>query len=204
MIAMLQPTNPDLCDCTRTKLVDFLRTCGVLAPASEWSPRLEQLSHAWYRPALWGPEPTDVSAHRLRALAQRREYQGTSFVLHFDPLTNVHQHQPNMEVVHPRIACALRQRCVAVLVQQLEDRHHGAVPKQSLQEGMEMRICPTSQDGHHNGEVYCWLPGIPLRRSFAFAVLAALEESLSTTPLTIQIDDAECIVPFYGYGIRYI
>ena len=138
---------------------------------------------------------------RERKIEQRKNHLGTSFFLNFDPFCNLHQLQGHPgDLVRKDIAQSLHQRFLEVFVAQFPD---DPSPMSQLAKILRVAICSRPQPGFNNGEVYLWLPGIPLREEFIFTMLKKLKDSIEENPIKVNIEEKDHEVQFYGWGFRY-
>lgn len=138
---------------------------------------------------------------REQEIEQRKNHLGTSFFLNFDPLCNLHQLQGHLgESVCEEIAQSLRERFIEVFVAQFSDN---PPPVEQLTGTLRVAICPRPQPGFNNGEVYLWLPGIPLKEEFVFTMLKKFRDFIEENPIKVNIEEKDYEVQFYGWGFRY-
>jgi len=73
---------------------------------------------------------------------------------------------------------------------------------EQLEGTLRVAVCPRPQPGFNNGEVYLWLPGIPLKEEFVFTMLKKLRDSIEENPIKVNIEEKDYEVQFYGWGFR--
>lgn len=137
-----------------------------------------------------------------KEVERRRKRLGTSFFLNFDPLCRLHQ-QPDVkgEFARNDIVRQLSERFLEVFVAQFPKEP--PFPINGFRRVLSVQICPYAQPGFNNGEVYLWLPGIPLEENFVFQMLKAFRDSLEKELVVANIDGTDYPVQFYGWGFRY-
>jgi hypothetical protein len=136
-----------------------------------------------------------------REIKRRKNRLGTSFFLNFDPLCNLHQIDGHVgDMARRDIARSLHERFIEVFVTQFPDN---PPPVEELASRLRVAICPHLQPGFNNGEVYLWLPGIPLNEDFVFKMMRSLRSSLEENPISVFVEDKDYEVLFYGWGFRY-
>lgn len=139
---------------------------------------------------------------REREIERRKNHLGTSFFFNFDPLCNLHQLPGCLgELARGEIAQSLRQRFIDVFMGQCPSDN--PPPLGQLEEMLRVKICPQPQPGFNNGEVYLWLPGIPLEEGFVFKILKEFRNSVEKYPIRVNVEGKCYEVLFYGWGFRY-
>lgn len=138
---------------------------------------------------------------REREIERRKNHLGTSFFLNFDTLCNLHQIDGHVgDMVRRDIARSLHERFIEVFAAQFPDN---PPPIEELASRLRVAICPHPQPGFNNGEVYLWLPNIPLNEDFVFTMMRRLRSSLEENPISVYVEGESYEVPFYGWGFRY-
>jgi len=139
---------------------------------------------------------------REKEIERRRKHLGTSFFLNFDPLCHLHQLEGQKgEFARADMARQLRERFVDVFAECC-----GSIdppPVAAIKRILRVEICPYAQRGFNNGEVYLWLPNIPLTEEFVFQILKGFRDSLEKKPIVANVDGEDYEVQFYGWGFRY-
>lgn len=134
-------------------------------------------------------------------IKRRQNHSGTSFFLNFDPLCNLHQIEGALgNSVCQEIINLLRQRFIDVFVAQFPDN---PPPMDDLEATLRVALCKTGQYGFNNGEIYFWLPRIPLKEDFVFDFLRKFKGSIDDNPIIVNIKETKYEVLFYGWGFRY-
>lgn len=138
---------------------------------------------------------------REKEIKRRKNHLGTSFFLNFDPLCKLHQIDGHLgDMVRRDIARSLHKRFIEVFVAQFPDN---PPPVEELTSRLRVAICPRPQPGFNNGEVYLWLPDMPLNEDFVFTMMRKLRSSLEEKPILVYAKGESYEIPFYGWGFRY-
>lgn len=138
---------------------------------------------------------------REREIERRKNHLGTSFFLNFDTLCNLHQIKGDLgDSMREDIARSLHERFVEVFAAQFPGNHP---PIEELAGRLRVAICPQPQPGFNNGEVYLWLPDIPLNEEFVFTMMRKFRNSIEENPISVNVKGKSYEVSFYGWGFRY-